>query len=159
MFSAHINVEFCNSVKSIQYICKYVHKGADRAVIELAKAGDPEAATDEITFFQTGRYISTNEAFWRIFGFPIQEHESAVIHLNVHLENGLWVYLNQENILDCANQPQRTTLTRFFELCTSDCFARRLLYAELPTFYTWNIFPLMAKKKARTHFRKGCFDA
>ncbi len=29
IFNAHINVKYCNTVKSIKYICKYVHKGSD----------------------------------------------------------------------------------------------------------------------------------
>ncbi|GFW91034.1 ATP-dependent DNA helicase [Trichonephila clavipes] len=34
-YNAHINVEFCSSVKSIKYICKYVHKGSDMAVFRV----------------------------------------------------------------------------------------------------------------------------
>lgn len=34
-YNAHINVEFCSSVKSIKYICNYVHKGSDMAVFRV----------------------------------------------------------------------------------------------------------------------------
>ncbi|XP_039277051.1 uncharacterized protein LOC120351239 isoform X2 [Nilaparvata lugens] len=34
-YQAHINVEYCNSVKSIKYICKYVNKGSDMAVFSV----------------------------------------------------------------------------------------------------------------------------
>lgn len=35
-FGEHINVEVCNSVKSVKYICKYVNKGNKMAVYEIA---------------------------------------------------------------------------------------------------------------------------
>ncbi len=35
MFNSHVNVEFCSSVKSIKYICKYVNKGSDMAALVL----------------------------------------------------------------------------------------------------------------------------
>ncbi|XP_039954205.1 uncharacterized protein LOC120770689 [Bactrocera tryoni] len=56
-FRAHCNVEYCNSVKSIKYICKYVTKGSDRAAFGL-QAPDPN---DEITRYQNGRYVCSNE--------------------------------------------------------------------------------------------------
>jgi hypothetical protein len=66
-FIAHINVEFCQSVKSIKYICKYVNKGSDMAVFGVTT----ENLNDEVSQFQLGRYISSNEAMWRIFSFAI----------------------------------------------------------------------------------------
>ena len=42
---------------------------------------------DEIAQYQVGRYISSNEAAWRIFSFPTHEHNPAVVHLAIHLEN------------------------------------------------------------------------
>lgn len=53
VFRAHINVEVCNSIKSIKYICKYVNKGNDMAVFEIAN--NPRTSADEILQYQTGR--------------------------------------------------------------------------------------------------------
>ncbi|XP_071579388.1 uncharacterized protein [Temnothorax nylanderi] len=52
IFNAHINVELCNSVKSIKYICKYVNKGSDQAVFAL------ESEKNEVKMYENGRYIN-----------------------------------------------------------------------------------------------------
>ena len=41
---------------------------------------------DEIVQYQAGRYISSNEAVWRILSFPIHERSPAVVQA-VHLQN------------------------------------------------------------------------
>ncbi|XP_008183780.1 uncharacterized protein LOC103309628 [Acyrthosiphon pisum] len=55
-FGAHINVEYCNSVKSIKYICKYSTKGSDQAAFGF------ENDNDEVKLYESGRYISSSEA-------------------------------------------------------------------------------------------------
>ena len=35
---------------------------------------------DEVTNFQMARYISSNEAVWRLLKFPLHERYPAVIH-------------------------------------------------------------------------------
>jgi len=79
-FKAHCNVEYCNSVKSIKYICKYVTKVSDMAALALQT---PDT-NDEITRYQVGRYVSCNEAIWRIFSFSIHERYPTLVHLAVH---------------------------------------------------------------------------
>lgn len=128
MFDAHINVEFCHSVKAIKYICKYIHKGSDQAVFAVAN--------DEILEYQNGRYVSSNEACWRLFGYAIHKHYPPVIQLAVHLENGQRVYFDENNMLERAQQPPRTTLTSFFEICSTDEFAHTLYYKDMPHYYT-----------------------
>lgn len=135
MFQAHINVEWCHSVKSIKYICKYVNKGSDQAVFELRQM---TPTVDEVQEFQMGRYISSNEAVWRILGKPIHERYPAVLHLSVHLENGQRVLFQPENLLEQMNSPPATTLTAFFKLCQTDTFAKTLLYCEVSQYYTWD---------------------
>lgn len=123
-FKTHINVEYCNSVKLIKYVCKYVTKGSNMAVIGVER--------DEISKFQMGRYVNCNEALWRLFSFAIHERHPTVVHLSVHLGNGQRVYYNTENAAQRAESPPATTLTSFFSTCASDqlrehCFIRRCL--------------------------------
>lgn len=131
MFDCHINVEAVHSVKAIKYICKYIHKGSDMAVLELNNKND------EITQYQMGRYISTNEAVWRILGFEMHERSPTVVPLHVHLENFQRVFFTEQNAQQIAENPRKTTLTAFFELCQNDPFAKTLLYNEVPQYYLW----------------------
>lgn len=71
-FNAHINVENCHSMKAIKYICKYICKGSDLATLSIVNQ------ENEVERFINGRYISSCEAFWRIFGFPIHDHSPTV---------------------------------------------------------------------------------
>ena len=133
-FQAHINVESCNSVKSIKYVCKYINKGSDMAVFGMEKEGEHQ---DEIKNFQMGRYISTNEAAWRIFGFKIHQRHPTVVNLAVHLENGQRVFFTESTARHIIEQLPETTLSAFFKLCQQDPFAQTLLYADIPSYYTW----------------------
>lgn len=71
LFDAHINVEACHSVKAIKYIRKYIVKGSDLATVEIG-------VHDECETYVHGRYVSSSEAAWRIFSFPIHEHAPTV---------------------------------------------------------------------------------
>lgn len=90
IFYAHINVELCNSIKSIQYVTKYINKGSDQATFSIQ-------SSNEVEKYQSGRYICT------------------IVHLAVHLENGQRVYFTENNIQEVVNNPRDTTLTAFFK--------------------------------------------
>ncbi|KAL8587420.1 hypothetical protein ACOMHN_062153 [Nucella lapillus] len=135
IFNSHINVEYCNSVKSIKYICKYVNKGSDQAIFSVQ---GQDAQLDEISNYQEGRYICMSEAVWRILNFHIHERFPSVMTLDVHLENGERVYFTEATALQrAAEERPKTKLIAFFNLCSNDDFARTLMYCEIPKYYTW----------------------
>lgn len=45
------------------------------------------ANNDEVSQYQMGGYISSNEVVWKIFSFAIHERHFTVVHLTVHLNN------------------------------------------------------------------------
>ncbi|GFW79935.1 helitron_like_N domain-containing protein [Trichonephila clavipes] len=137
IFKAHINVEYCNSVKSIKYICKYVTKGSDAAM--FAVANEMLNRLDEVTTYQQGRYISSSEAVWRLLNFPIHQRYPTVVHLAVHLEGGQRVYYEPgQPTAHLTDTPPKTTLTAFFDLCKTDPLAKTLLYSEVPRHFRWD---------------------
>ena len=87
-YNSHINVEVCGTIYAVKYLHKYIHKGGDRAEVEYvpnvvetfdgnstvnnaSRAAAENAVDDEIQKYQEGRYISTSEAVWRAFEFPL----------------------------------------------------------------------------------------
>ena len=74
-YNAHMNVEVCGTIYAVKYLHKYIHKGGDRAEVEYAAVDEETvprpAEVDEIKMYQEGRYISSSEAVWRIFKFPL----------------------------------------------------------------------------------------
>ena len=116
------------SIKSIKCVLKYEHKGCDQAMFALRSS-----QVDEISDYQNARYISSNEAAWRILEFPIHERDPPVQQLAVHLENGQRVYFTDDNALDRASgDPPKATLMEFFAPSRVDSFAKTLLYVDVP---------------------------
>lgn len=72
--------------------------------------------------------------------FPyMNANRLCVQHLAVHLANGQRVYFTKDSARKIASEPpQNTTLTAFFQLCQTDPFARKLLYVDVPIYYTWD---------------------
>ena len=80
--NCHINVEYCSSIKSIQYLFKYQYKGNDQASMEIIQQ---EHNHDEVQHFLNTRYVSSMEATWRIFNFDICAVKPSVLQLTLHL--------------------------------------------------------------------------
>ncbi|GBN68336.1 hypothetical protein AVEN_252200-1 [Araneus ventricosus] len=65
-YNAHISVEICSSIKSIEYIFKYINKGHDCAKVVFENNGQGSIPWDEIKTFLDARYVSAPEAMWRL---------------------------------------------------------------------------------------------
>ncbi|VDM97756.1 unnamed protein product [Onchocerca ochengi] len=110
---------------------------------------------DEIAQYQAGKYISSNEAVWRILSFPIHERNPTVVHLAVHLENGQRAYFKTGNVQQIVLNPPTITSTVFFTLCQNDPFAKTLLYSEVPSYYTWNASRKSFERRKRGELVEG----
>ena len=69
--------------------------------------------------YQSGRYISTSEAVWRILSFFMHKNFPPVFQMN-----GQRVYIDHNNVRERVENPRNTKLLAFLNLRQEDNFAK-----------------------------------
>ncbi|XP_020271151.1 uncharacterized protein LOC109846336 [Asparagus officinalis] len=101
----------------------------------------PSFYIDEIKHFQDGRWVSAQEAFWRMYEFKMNETTPPVISLQLHLPDKqsicYWQHRDLRDVIG-SERSSKTMLTEFFTKCTTTENARKFLYVEFPEHYVWS---------------------
>lgn len=148
-FQCHINLEVCNSSRSLKYLFKYCLKGHDTATMLLREkkesAGEGTSATkekvkDEIKNYLDGRYICDVEAAWRLLGFDIHYQFPSVERLPIHTEGEKNVTFKQNDCLVKVAQKASTKhskLEGWFAANKTIPDTKNYTYPEFPQVFTW----------------------
>jgi len=168
-FENHLNIEIVTSTGCMKYLYKYINKGSDRISFSIqaegagpsdlnANSSESNANTepqiiDEIRNYQDARYISPPEGCWRIFGFPLQDHQPPIQRLQVHLEGQQYVTFDatdNRSAQAALDRHRETGLTAWFKLNQHEAErpltakqlemgppSTKLRYVDIPKFYTW----------------------
>lgn len=131
-YDCHINVECCVSIKSVKYIHKYIYKGHDRATLEQE--------IDEVKAYIDARYVSANEAIWRLLRFKLHREVPSVERLPVHLPGQQNVVFNAnssvEEVLERVEN-KRTMLMAYFDYYKENPATTKYLYQEFLQYFVW----------------------
>lgn len=139
MYDCHINVEVCSSIKAVKYIYKYIHKGHDRASVTVIDV-DGGQSINEIENFRDARWVSPQEALWRIYSFDLHGISPPVLQLQLHLPG---MHLVSYNINDDMRQVlnkdniDKSMLTEYFRANQLFDWASNYLYREFPEVARW----------------------
>ncbi|KAG5537194.1 hypothetical protein RHGRI_024582 [Rhododendron griersonianum] len=142
LLDCHVNVEICSTIKAVKYLYKYIYKGHDKIVFKIiAQCGNE--ILDEITQFQTARWVTPPEAMWRIYRFNLFDMQPSVIALQLHLQNCQIVGFRKSTNLDSVADSEffsRTMLTQFFHMNKYNSIAKKgkFLYKDFPTAFVWS---------------------
>ncbi|XP_020266488.1 uncharacterized protein LOC109841977 [Asparagus officinalis] len=149
-YNCHINVEICSGIKAVKYLYKYIYKGHDRVAVNI-EYNEGENVVNEIKNFQDARWVSVQEAFWRIYEFHLNEIFPVVINLQLHMPNHQYVFYWKHQDLSKLihlEHVSKTMLTEFFTMCKKikegnkkkheKDHEKELLYVEFPECYVWD---------------------
>jgi hypothetical protein len=122
-YDVHINVKFCNNIRVVKYLCKYVYKGHDRAIVEISCQNDNATErsvveANEIKKYLDCHYVFTSKPVWRIFKFDMHERFPDVERLQYHLPNQQMVLFDNDNDVQevvTRSAISRTMLTEWFK--------------------------------------------
>ena len=113
--NCHINVEYCSSIKSIQYLFKYQYKGNDQATMQIIQ---DQHNHDEVQCFLNTRYVSSMEATWRIFNFDICAVKPSILQLTSHLpqQQTVTFFHGMDSAISALSKNEHTQLMKYFEM-------------------------------------------
>lgn len=151
LIDAHCNVEHVNAPHSAMiYLFKYINKGTDQAIVKFREeqikraiaANQPEVVIDECTEYQQMRFMTSCEAAYRLFGYPLWDMSHTVFELKVHEPGKEYVVIDEgEDEAARARQRRRvytSQLTAYFRLCATDPRLNNLSYIDVPGKFTWD---------------------
>ena len=90
------------------------------------------------------------EAAWRLQKFPLCGRSHKVERLSVHTEYQQKIIFDETNVGRALDKCE-TTLTAWFKLNKKDDFAKKINYANIPQYYTFE----KKKWKKRLKIRKN----
>ncbi|CAN1310135.1 ATP-dependent DNA helicase PIF1 [Linum perenne] len=120
----------------INYLFKYITKGPDRQTVVAETT-----SLDEIAQYLDCRSISSYEAIWRLFEYPIHERKPNVVRLSIHMPLSQSItYQGSQTIRSIVGRPgiTNTMLTQWFVLNQRDPSARKYTYDKIPNAYVWS---------------------
>lgn len=143
-YQAHINIEKVNHDGMHKYLFKYVTKGFDcaRSRIQPSSVSESSSQTiNEIDNYLKCRYVTPNEAAWRLLEYDIHHTDPSVERLPVHLpfENNV-VYSEDDNLEEVIEDPNNMTtkLTAWLVANAQHPLAKQYTYIEFPEYFTWH---------------------
>ncbi|XP_074364762.1 uncharacterized protein LOC141705743 [Apium graveolens] len=147
-FQCHINLEICNSSRSLKYLFKYFLKGHDTGTMLLKKNTSSQVSAqekkakslNEVKDFLDSRYVCASEASWRIFGFDIHNRWPSVDHLPIHLPGEKHIkfktFADLEKVCNKATS-KKTKLEAWFIANKELPQSQNFTYVDFSSNFTW----------------------
>uniref|UniRef100_A0AC34FI22 ATP-dependent DNA helicase n=1 Tax=Panagrolaimus sp. ES5 TaxID=591445 RepID=A0AC34FI22_9BILA len=115
-YKCHINIEVVCSLRSVNYLYKYLFKGS--AAIDIEVRANNEGVYDEVQSFLNARYICAHEAYHRLRKFKMHYCSESIERLQVHLSERQTVTLpndpSEEEMVRAMMK--KSKLLAFFDL-------------------------------------------
>ena len=84
-YNCHINVEVSSSIKCCKYLYKYVYKGMDCSTFLVADHDqNGEIEINEIKQYRKARCITSIEAVYRLYRFPMFSMYPHILQMQIH---------------------------------------------------------------------------
>jgi hypothetical protein len=136
-YDCQINIGSAVFFASLKYVHNYIYKGHDHTTLKVEH--------DEIKMYIDAQYVSSMEAVWQLFHFPLHDKNPSVFRLQIHLPGQHLVTFDPDEPIDrllerAANE--KTTLTAFFNANRTpgdlDALARQFTYHDFPKRFVWD---------------------